>query len=120
MELQESQRAHIWNVSRKGVYPEGPSTLGRSRRPSLRNQSLWSCFPQVPPWEQQHLAGRLSQGSPGDSVLIPLAQVGHRPLSRTQSSPAAPVSMLSPEPTCQTQVLNSSETPATGKTREGL
>uniref|UniRef100_A0A8C6I8F1 Histone deacetylase n=2 Tax=Mus TaxID=862507 RepID=A0A8C6I8F1_MUSSI len=69
---------------------------------------------QVPPWEQQHLAGRLSQGSPGDSVLIPLAQVGHRPLSRTQSSPAAPVSLLSPEPTCQTQVLNSSETPATG------
>uniref|UniRef100_A0A8C6I9Z8 Histone deacetylase n=1 Tax=Mus spicilegus TaxID=10103 RepID=A0A8C6I9Z8_MUSSI len=69
---------------------------------------------KVPPWEQQHLAGRLSQGSPGDSVLIPLAQVGHRPLSRTQSSPAAPVSLLSPEPTCQTQVLNSSETPATG------
>lgn len=69
---------------------------------------------QVPLWEQQHLAGRLSQGSPGDSVLLPLAQVGHRPLSRTQSSPAAPVSLLSPEPTCQTQVLNSSETPATG------
>ncbi|CAO2601107.1 Histone deacetylase 7 [Lemmus lemmus] len=69
---------------------------------------------QVPLWEQQHLTGRLSQGSSGDSVLLPLAQVGHRPLSRTQSSPAAPVSLLSPEPACQTQVLNSSETPATG------
>ncbi|XP_049984510.1 histone deacetylase 7 isoform X7 [Alexandromys fortis] len=69
---------------------------------------------KVPLWEQQHLTGRLSQGSSGDSVLLPLAQVGHRPLSRTQSSPAAPVSLLSPEPTCQTQVLNSSETPATG------
>ncbi|XP_051045729.1 histone deacetylase 7 isoform X5 [Phodopus roborovskii] len=69
---------------------------------------------QAPLWEQQHLAGRLSQGSSGDSALLPLAQVGHRPLSRTQSSPAAPVSLLSPEPTCQTQVLNSSETPATG------
>ncbi|XP_051045731.1 histone deacetylase 7 isoform X7 [Phodopus roborovskii] len=69
---------------------------------------------KAPLWEQQHLAGRLSQGSSGDSALLPLAQVGHRPLSRTQSSPAAPVSLLSPEPTCQTQVLNSSETPATG------
>ncbi|CAO2601106.1 Histone deacetylase 7 [Lemmus lemmus] len=69
---------------------------------------------KVPLWEQQHLTGRLSQGSSGDSVLLPLAQVGHRPLSRTQSSPAAPVSLLSPEPACQTQVLNSSETPATG------
>ncbi|XP_041498458.1 histone deacetylase 7 isoform X6 [Microtus oregoni] len=69
---------------------------------------------KVPLWEQQHLTGQLSQGSSGDSVLLPLAQVGHRPLSRTQSSPAAPVSLLSPEPTCQTQVLNSSETPATG------
>ncbi|XP_059103143.1 histone deacetylase 7 isoform X1 [Peromyscus eremicus] len=69
---------------------------------------------QVPLWEQQHLAGRLSQGSPGDPALLPLAQAGHRPLSRTQSSPAAPISLLSPEPTCQTKVLNSSETPATG------
>ncbi|XP_055482823.1 histone deacetylase 7 isoform X2 [Psammomys obesus] len=69
---------------------------------------------QVSLWEQQRLAGRLSQGSPRDSVLLPLAQVGHRPLSRTQSSPAAPVSLLSPEPTSQTQVLNSSETPGTG------
>ncbi|XP_021081157.1 histone deacetylase 7 isoform X3 [Mesocricetus auratus] len=69
---------------------------------------------QVPLWEQPHLAGRLSQGSSGDSVLLPLTQVGHRPLSRTQSSPAAPVSLLSPEPTCQTQVLTSSETPTTG------
>ncbi|XP_060244693.1 histone deacetylase 7 isoform X4 [Meriones unguiculatus] len=69
---------------------------------------------QVSLWEQQRLAGRLSQGSPRDSVLLPLAQVGHRPLSRTQSSPAAPISLLSPEPTSQTQVLNSSETPATG------
>ena len=109
----KGQRALIWNFSRKG---EGPSILGKSRWSSLRNWSPWPCFPQVPLWEQQHLAGRLSQGSPGDSVLIPLAQVGHRPLSRTQSSPAAPVSLLSPEPTCQTQVLNSSETPATGKT----
>ncbi|KAL1767370.1 histone deacetylase 7 isoform X2 [Sigmodon hispidus] len=69
---------------------------------------------QMPIWEQQHLAGHLSKGSPGDSILLPLAQVGHRPLSRTQSSPAAPVSLLNPEPTCQTQVLNSSETPVTG------
>uniref|UniRef100_A0A8C6RE92 Histone deacetylase n=1 Tax=Nannospalax galili TaxID=1026970 RepID=A0A8C6RE92_NANGA len=65
-------------------------------------------------WEQQRLAGRLPQGSAGDSVLPPLAQVGHRPLSRTQSSPAAPASLLTPEPTCQKRVLSSSETPATG------
>lgn len=108
---------HIWNFSRKGGLSAESLVLVWS---NLRNWKPWPCFFQVPLWEQQqHLTGRLSQGSSGDSVLLPLAQVGHRPLSRTQSSPAAPVSLLSPEPTCQTQVLNSSETPATGKTERG-
>ncbi|EHB13586.1 Histone deacetylase 7 [Heterocephalus glaber] len=62
--------------------------------------------------EQQRLAGRLPRGSSGDSLLLPLAQVGHRLLSRTQSSPAAPASLPTPEPTCQARVLSSSETPA--------
>ncbi|MBV98118.1 Histone deacetylase 7, partial [Eschrichtius robustus] len=63
-------------------------------------------------WEQQRLAGRLPRGATGDSVLPPLAQGGHRPLSRAQSSPAAPASLPTPEPTSQARVLPSSETPA--------
>lgn len=76
-------------------------------------------------WEQQRLAGRLPRGATGDSVLPPLAQGGHRPLSRAQSSPAAPASLPTPEPTSQARVLPSSETPArtlpftTGKARIG-
>uniref|UniRef100_A0A8D2BAV8 Histone deacetylase n=1 Tax=Sciurus vulgaris TaxID=55149 RepID=A0A8D2BAV8_SCIVU len=66
---------------------------------------------QVLLWEQQRLAGRLSRGSMGDSMLLPLAQGRHRPLSRTQSSPAAPASLPTPEPTCQARVLTSSEAP---------
>uniref|UniRef100_A0A8C9Q0M7 Histone deacetylase n=1 Tax=Spermophilus dauricus TaxID=99837 RepID=A0A8C9Q0M7_SPEDA len=62
-------------------------------------------------WEQQRLAGRLSRGSIGDSVLLPLAQGRHRPLSRTQSSPAAPASLPTPEPTCQARVLTNPEAP---------
>uniref|UniRef100_A0A8C2UXB2 Histone deacetylase n=1 Tax=Chinchilla lanigera TaxID=34839 RepID=A0A8C2UXB2_CHILA len=62
--------------------------------------------------EQQRLAGRLPRGSSGDSVPLPLAQGGHRLLSRTQSSPAAPASLPTPEPTCQPRVLSSSEAPA--------
>ncbi|KAM6154607.1 histone deacetylase 7 isoform 4-T4 [Erethizon dorsatum] len=61
--------------------------------------------------EQQRLAGRLPRGSSGDSVLLPLAQGGHRLLSRTQSSPAAPASLPTPEPTCQPRVLSNSEAP---------
>ncbi|KAM4882952.1 histone deacetylase 7 isoform 1-T1 [Thomomys bottae] len=62
-------------------------------------------------WERQRLPGKPSQGSTGDSVLLPLGQGGHRLLSRTQSSPAAPASLLTPEPTGQAGVLTSSETP---------
>ncbi|XP_058414393.1 histone deacetylase 7 isoform X2 [Diceros bicornis minor] len=67
---------------------------------------------QVFLWEQQRLAGRLPRGGTGDSVLLPLAQGGHRPLSRAQSSPAAPASLPTPEPASQARVLPSSETPA--------
>lgn len=42
---------------------------------------------QVFLWDHQRLAGRLPRGSTGDSVLLPLAQGSHRPLSRAQSSP---------------------------------
>uniref|UniRef100_A0A452SRZ8 Histone deacetylase n=1 Tax=Ursus americanus TaxID=9643 RepID=A0A452SRZ8_URSAM len=63
-------------------------------------------------WEQQRLAGRLPRGGTGDSVLLPLAQGSHRPLSRAQSSPAAPASLPTPEPASQARVLPSSETPA--------
>ncbi|XP_029423302.1 histone deacetylase 7 isoform X5 [Nannospalax galili] len=83
-------------------------------QPEVRGPVSLQQHQQVLLWEQQRLAGRLPQGSAGDSVLPPLAQVGHRPLSRTQSSPAAPASLLTPEPTCQKRVLSSSETPATG------
>ncbi|KAF3826305.1 hypothetical protein GH733_006419 [Mirounga leonina] len=67
---------------------------------------------QVFLWEQQRLAGRLPRGGMGDSVLLPLAQGSHRPLSRAQSSPAAPASLPTPEPASQARVLPSSETPA--------
>ncbi|XP_062930827.1 histone deacetylase 7 isoform X2 [Cynocephalus volans] len=67
---------------------------------------------QVLLWEQQPLAARLPRGSTGDSVLLPLAQGGHRPLSRAQSSPAAPASLPPPEPANQARVLSSSETSA--------
>lgn len=66
---------------------------------------------QVFLWEQQRLAGRLPRGGAGDPVLLPLAQGGHRPLSRAQSSPAAPASLPTPEPPSQARVLPSSETP---------
>ncbi|XP_032348572.1 histone deacetylase 7 isoform X6 [Camelus ferus] len=66
---------------------------------------------QVFLWEQQRLAGRLPRGGTGDSMLLPLAQGGHRPLSRAQSSPAAPASLPTPEPASQARVLPSSETP---------
>ncbi|KAB1270251.1 Histone deacetylase 7 [Camelus dromedarius] len=69
------------------------------------------CVPQVFLWEQQRLAGRLPRGGTGDSMLLPLAQGGHRPLSRAQSSPAAPASLPTPEPASQARVLPSSETP---------
>ncbi|XP_019481382.1 PREDICTED: histone deacetylase 7 isoform X4 [Hipposideros armiger] len=65
---------------------------------------------QVFLWEQQRLAGRLPRVGTGDSVLLPLAQGGHRPLSRAQSSPAAPASLPTPEPASQARVLPSSET----------
>ncbi|XP_070475588.1 histone deacetylase 7 isoform X5 [Equus przewalskii] len=67
---------------------------------------------QVFLWDHQRLAGRLPRGSTGDSVLLPLAQGSHRPLSRAQSSPAAPASLPTPEPASQARVLPSSETPA--------
>ncbi|XP_024431261.1 histone deacetylase 7 isoform X3 [Desmodus rotundus] len=67
---------------------------------------------QVFLWEQQRLAGRLPRVGTGDSLLLPLAQGGHRPLSRTQSSPAAPASLPTPEPASQARVLPSSEAPA--------
>uniref|UniRef100_A0A452SZK1 histone deacetylase n=1 Tax=Ursus maritimus TaxID=29073 RepID=A0A452SZK1_URSMA len=67
---------------------------------------------QVFLWEQQRLAGRLPRGGTGDSVLLPLAQGSHRPLSRAQSSPAAPASLPTPEPASQARVLPSSEAPA--------
>ncbi|XP_016056675.1 PREDICTED: histone deacetylase 7 isoform X1 [Miniopterus natalensis] len=66
---------------------------------------------QVFLWEQQRLAGRLSRVGTRDSVLFSLAQGGHRPLSRTQSSPAAPASLPTPEPPSHARVLPSSEAP---------
>ncbi|XP_068828144.1 histone deacetylase 7 isoform X2 [Capricornis sumatraensis] len=67
---------------------------------------------QVFLWEQQRLAGRLPRGATGDSMLLPLAPGSHRPLSRAQSSPAAPASLPTPEPASQARILPSSETPA--------
>lgn len=45
-------------------------------------------------------------------MLLPLAPGSHRPLSRAQSSPAAPASLSTPEPASQARILPSSETPA--------
>uniref|UniRef100_A0A8C2NHJ8 Histone deacetylase n=1 Tax=Capra hircus TaxID=9925 RepID=A0A8C2NHJ8_CAPHI len=56
-------------------------------------------------WEQQRLAGRLPRGATGDSMLLPLAPGSHRPLSRAQSSPAAPASLPTPEPASQARIL---------------
>ncbi|XP_060051463.1 histone deacetylase 7 isoform X3 [Erinaceus europaeus] len=66
---------------------------------------------QVFLWEHQQLSRRLPAGVPGDSVLLPLPQGSHRPLSRAQSSPAAPASLPTPEPASQVRALTSSETP---------
>uniref|UniRef100_A0A452EDC7 Histone deacetylase n=1 Tax=Capra hircus TaxID=9925 RepID=A0A452EDC7_CAPHI len=60
---------------------------------------------QVFLWEQQRLAGRLPRGATGDSMLLPLAPGSHRPLSRAQSSPAAPASLPTPEPASQARIL---------------
>ncbi|XP_058512080.1 histone deacetylase 7 isoform X2 [Ochotona princeps] len=68
------------------------------------------CAPQVL-WEHKRPPGPLTQGS-GDCVLLPRAQSGHRPLSRAQSSPAAPASLSSPEPTGQARPPSSSDPPA--------
>ncbi|XP_077810088.1 histone deacetylase 7 isoform X29 [Macaca mulatta] len=81
-------------------------------QPEARGPAPLQQHPQVLLWEQQRLAGRLPRGSTGDTVLLPLAQGGHRPLSRAQSSPAAPASLSAPEPASQARVLSSSETPA--------
>ncbi|XP_045411049.1 histone deacetylase 7 isoform X4 [Lemur catta] len=81
-------------------------------QPEARGPFPLQQHPQVLLWEQQRLAGRLHPGSTGDPLLLPLAQGGHRPLSRTQSSPAASASLSTSEPTSQARVLSSSETPA--------
>ncbi|XP_012493943.1 PREDICTED: histone deacetylase 7 isoform X1 [Propithecus coquereli] len=81
-------------------------------QPEARGPFPLQQHPQVLLWEQQRLAGRLHPGSTGDSLLLPLAQGGHRPLSRTQSSPAASASLSTSEPASQARVLSSSETPA--------
>ncbi|KAL0612214.1 Histone deacetylase 7, partial [Plecturocebus cupreus] len=81
-------------------------------QPEARGPAPLQQHPQVLLWEQQRLAGQLPRGSTGDTVLLPLAQGGHRPLSRAQSSPAAPASLSTSEPASQARVLSSSETPA--------
>ncbi|XP_012608653.1 histone deacetylase 7 isoform X1 [Microcebus murinus] len=81
-------------------------------QPEARGPFPLQQHPQVLLWEQQRLAGRLHAGSTGDSLLLPLAPGGHRPLSRTQSSPAASASLATSEPASQARVLSSSETPA--------
>ncbi|XP_074126802.1 histone deacetylase 7 isoform X6 [Sminthopsis crassicaudata] len=68
---------------------------------------------QILLWEQQQqLLGQLPRGSLGDSVLLPSTQSGHRPLSRAQSSPAAPISLPTLEAPNQTLALSCPETPA--------
>uniref|UniRef100_G3SU19 Histone deacetylase n=1 Tax=Loxodonta africana TaxID=9785 RepID=G3SU19_LOXAF len=81
-------------------------------QPEARGPFSLQQHQQVAPQQQQRLVARLPRGGPGDSVLLPLAQGGHRPLSRAQSSPAAPASLPAPEPISQARVLPSSETPA--------
>uniref|UniRef100_A0A8C8Z2V2 Histone deacetylase n=1 Tax=Prolemur simus TaxID=1328070 RepID=A0A8C8Z2V2_PROSS len=81
-------------------------------QPEARGPFPLQQHPQVLLWEQQRLAGRLHPGSTGDPLLLPLAQGGHRPLSRTQSSPAASASLSTSEPASQARVLSGSETPA--------
>ncbi|KAK2101245.1 Histone deacetylase 7 [Saguinus oedipus] len=93
----------------------GPASLQQHPQRDQDPETLETKAPsslQVLLWEQQRLAGRLPRGSTGDTVLLPLAQGGHRPLSRAQSSPAAPASLSTSEPASQARVLSSSDTPA--------
>lgn len=101
-------------ISPKRGLPRGSQDLGQKQRAEDPEHlgTEGPCVPQVFLWDHQRLAGRLPRGSTGDSVLLPLAQGSHRPLSRAQSSPAAPASLPTPEPASQARVLPSSETPA--------
>ncbi|XP_043822561.1 histone deacetylase 7 isoform X1 [Dromiciops gliroides] len=86
--------------------------LGRGK-PDIGGPSSSQQHQQIFLWEQQQrLLGRLPRGSSGDSLLLPSTQSGHRPLSRAQSSPAAPVSLPTSEPPSQALVLPCPETPA--------
>lgn len=110
---QEAGLEASWNLSRKGPawrFPRSWAEAHGAESGALETEA--PCVPQVFLWEQQRLAGRLPRGGTGDSVLLPLAQGSHRPLSRAQSSPAAPASLPTPEPASQARVLPSSETPA--------
>uniref|UniRef100_A0A8C5LBI4 Histone deacetylase n=1 Tax=Jaculus jaculus TaxID=51337 RepID=A0A8C5LBI4_JACJA len=111
-----SESGHHWPLSWTCSEPLPPSTTA----PSLLG-SLQPCQEQLKShvqliemllWEQQRLVKQLPQRSTRDSVL-PLTQGGHRPLCRAQSSPAAPTSLPTSEPTCQAQDPARSETPFT-------
>ncbi|XP_006888224.1 PREDICTED: histone deacetylase 7 isoform X2 [Elephantulus edwardii] len=97
----------------RAVGPVGDNSLDHREssqgQPEARGPFPAQQHQQMFLWEQQQqrIAGRLPRGGPGDPVLLLLAQGGHRLLSRTQSSPAAPAS----EPTSQALDLPSSETP---------
>ncbi|KAK1341229.1 hypothetical protein QTO34_017632, partial [Cnephaeus nilssonii] len=98
-----------------GVGPPGDDSLACRGSSSGQHEArgpVLQQHQQVFLWEQQRLAGRLPRVGTGDSVLLSPAQGGHRLLSRTQSSPAAPASLPTPEPPNQARVLPSSEAPA--------
>uniref|UniRef100_G1NUD1 Histone deacetylase n=1 Tax=Myotis lucifugus TaxID=59463 RepID=G1NUD1_MYOLU len=98
-----------------GVGPPGDDSLACRGSSSGQHEArgpVLQQHQQVFLWEQQRLAGRLPRVGTGDPVLLSPAQGGHRLLSRTQSSPAAPASLPTPEPPNQARVLPSSEAPA--------
>nr|KAF6373826.1 histone deacetylase 7 [Pipistrellus kuhlii] len=97
-----------------GVGPPGEDSLACRGSSSGQHEArgpVLQQHQQVFLWEHQRLAGRLPRVGTGDSVLLSPAQGGHRLLSRTQSSPAAPASLPTPEPPSQARVLPSSEAP---------
>ncbi|XP_028928530.1 histone deacetylase 7 isoform X4 [Ornithorhynchus anatinus] len=62
--------------------------------------------------EPQRVSGHPPRVAPGNTLLLSFAQGGHRPLTRAQSSPAAPASLPSTEASSKSGGLPGPETPA--------
>ncbi|XP_028928527.1 histone deacetylase 7 isoform X1 [Ornithorhynchus anatinus] len=86
--------------------PEGPSEP--LRHLGLNPQQQQQVFLREP----QRVSGHPPRVAPGNTLLLSFAQGGHRPLTRAQSSPAAPASLPSTEASSKSGGLPGPETPA--------